>query len=95
MISHMLLTMVLAAIAAFMYTFQPSVLDPVIWENPFPLPALINAYSPNDILVNTELLCEGGCTAPESIAIDPLTGTVYARYFSYTVMTQSYFWTTM
>ena len=71
--------MVLVAFLAVLYNMQTSVLEPVIWNNPSPLPALTGAYAPNDVLIKTELLCKGECNAPESIAFDAAHGIMYTR----------------
>lgn len=69
----------LVVLVAIMYQHQPSVLEPVLWANPFPLPYLNGSYAANEKLTEVKALCKGECTAPESIAIEKSTGTVYAR----------------
>jgi hypothetical protein len=69
----------LVVLVAIIYQQQPSVLEPVLWSNPFPLPYLNGSYAVNQKLTHAEHLCESECTAPESIAIEESTGTVYAR----------------
>lgn len=66
-------------LAAILYGFQQSVLDLTVWIDPFPLPSLVGPYLPNDLLAKANIFCGGECVAPESMAIDPTSGNVYAR----------------
>jgi hypothetical protein len=59
----------------FIYRYSSSVLEPTIWTDIFPL--LIN-YVSNEKLIHSEKLCDGQCTAPESMAIDKVSGIVFA-----------------
>jgi hypothetical protein len=77
---------VITAIVAVVYYFQPSVLDPVLWKNPFKLPSLSGPYLPNDKLIHVDKFCYGKCTAPESMAIDTVTGNIYASLSDGTVV---------
>jgi hypothetical protein len=72
--------------ARLIYRYSSSVLEPTIWTDIFPLP--IN-YVSNEKLTHSEKLCEGHCTAPESMAISKATGIVYASLNDGTVVSIS------
>lgn len=81
----------LIAVLAVFYTTKQSVLDPTVWEDANPLPDLSGALSPNNLLSKDSVIhVGGGITGPESTAIDPLTGTVYASLNDGTVVSISY-----
>jgi hypothetical protein len=55
----------------------PSEIQPVIWDQPDPLPSLNGSWSRNEALLDAVHLNEGLLTAPESIAINPISGIGY------------------
>jgi hypothetical protein len=62
----------------FHFLVPPSEIQPVLWEQPDPLPYLNGSWSKNEALVDSLHLNDGLITAPESIAINPLSGVGYA-----------------
>jgi Adipocyte plasma membrane-associated protein-like, N-terminal len=65
-------------VAALIYYIIPSVLEPVIWKEPFELPELRGALAPNQALKAATHLCRDNCKSPESSAIDPSNGYIYS-----------------
>lgn len=60
------------------HLLTPLDINPVIWNNPDPLPKLDHNWRKNDRLVDALHVNEGSITAPESIVFDPRTGDGYA-----------------
>ena len=65
---------------------MPSPLDPVVWMRQPPLPYLNGTWTRNTLLNGTIKYYEGEVTAPESMAIDPKNGNVYASLNDGTVV---------
>jgi len=74
--------------AIFMAVFYmlPSPLEPVVWMKQPPLPYLNGSWTPNTLLNETIKYYEREITAPESMAIDPANGNVYASLNDGTVV---------
>lgn len=64
---------------AVFYYLLPSVLQPVIWEFPTPLPKLEGPTAPNTILSKAYEV-PGNYGGPESVAFDPETGVGYISF---------------
>lgn len=74
---EMWLALVLVAVfVSLICRLFPSVLDPVVWRSPNPLPVLEES---NDLLASS-LRIHGDFAGPESLAVDPRTGIVYTGF---------------
>ena len=60
-----------------LFLMIPTPLDPVAWRDPAPLGALDGSWSANNLLNGTAKYFVGSVTAPESMAIDSISGKVY------------------
>jgi hypothetical protein len=67
----------LIAALAVIYKLKPSVLQPVLWKTPNPLPTLTGALAPNSVLLHARFL-PGDFSGPESLAFDLENGDVFA-----------------
>jgi hypothetical protein len=67
----------LVAILAVAYQLTPSILQPVLWKDPNPLPSLTGSLAPNTLLTHIRKVSHD-FSGPESIVFDPVTGQAYA-----------------
>lgn len=76
----------LVVLVALSATFRlwPSVLNPVLWKTPNVLPTLEGPSASNNLLQKVSKI-EGNFAGPESLAIDPDSGLVYASFNDGTV----------
>lgn len=77
LLSAVLVGVVAIMLPIFMIHFLPTVLDPVLWTNPNPLPRLLGKLSPNSLLQNP-LKIVANFAGAEAFAVDSSTGNVYA-----------------
>lgn len=67
----------LIAVLAVLFQLKPSVLNPVLWTEPNPLPTLTGPLTPNTLLTHVRKVGHD-FSGPESIVFDPVTGHGYA-----------------
>lgn len=80
--------LVLSWVLVAVYRMLPSVLEPVIWADPNPLPTFQDSTEVNNILTSAKLVSEGFSGA-ECFAIDTRNGNVYAGVSDGTVVSFS------
>jgi hypothetical protein len=67
---------IFAVLLSISWIYSNSVLDPVLWNNPFPLPAMSDAWAVNNILSSAKHVAFAGL-GPESLTVNPRDGVVY------------------
>jgi len=77
MMSAIFVGIVAIVLPVIMIHFLPTILHPVLWTNPNPLPQLVGKLSPNSLLQNPVKVVADFAGA-EAFAVDTVTGNVYA-----------------